>query len=94
MISSITINGIDLDMDLKPEFCKSCAKAKSARQPFLKKSDTRTTKYGEQVHWDLWDPSRVSMAIFVLQHILMTTPTRANSTSSQTSGNFLVLQKG
>jgi len=56
MISSITINGIDLDMDLKPEFCKSCAKAKSARQPFLKKSDTRTTKYGEQVRWDLWDP--------------------------------------
>jgi hypothetical protein len=39
-ISSRQITGIDLDMDLKPEFCKPCVKAKSARQPFPKESDT------------------------------------------------------
>ena len=39
-ITSGQITGIDLDMDLKPDFCKPCAKAKSACQPFLKESDT------------------------------------------------------
>ena len=39
---------------LKTPFCKPCAKAKSAGQPFPKESQTWTTKYGERVHWDLW----------------------------------------
>ena len=39
---------------LKTQFGKPCAKAKSARQPFPKESQTWTTKYGERVHWDLW----------------------------------------
>ena len=39
-ITSGQITGIDLDMDLKPNFCKPCAKAKSAHQPFPKESDT------------------------------------------------------
>ena len=30
-----------------------------ARQPFLKESKTRATKYGEHVHWDLWGPATV-----------------------------------
>ena len=46
-------------MDSKPEFCEPCAKAKSARVPFLKVSDTRAAKYGERVHWDLWGPASV-----------------------------------
>jgi hypothetical protein len=58
-ISSGRITGIDLDMDSKPEFCEPCVKAKSARQPFPKKSDTRATNYGERVHWDLWGPASV-----------------------------------
>ena len=41
------ITGIELDTSSKPEFCEVCAKAKSARQPFLKESKTRATKYGE-----------------------------------------------
>ena len=53
-ITSGWITGIDLDMDSKPEICKPCAKAKSAHQPFLKKSDTQATEYGECVHWGLW----------------------------------------
>ena len=32
---------------------------KAARQPFLKESKTRATKYGEHVHWDLWGPATV-----------------------------------
>ena len=53
-ITSGWIAGIDLDINSKPEFCKPCAKAKSAHQPFPKKSDTQATQYGECVHWDLW----------------------------------------
>ena len=58
-ITSGQIARIDLDVDSKPEFCEPCAKAKSARQPFPKKSDTRATQYGERVHWDLWGPASV-----------------------------------
>ena len=58
-ISTGQITGIDLDLDSKPEFCEPCAKAKSARLPFPQKSDTRATKYGERVHWDLWGPASV-----------------------------------
>ena len=56
-ISKGYIAGIDLDTNLKPEFCDACAKAKVARQPFPKESKTRATKYGEHVHWDLWGPA-------------------------------------
>ena len=58
-ITSGRIARIDLDVDSKPEFCEPCAKAKSARQPFPKKSDTRATQYGECVHWDLWGPASI-----------------------------------
>ena len=53
------ITGIQLDPESKPEFCKACAKAKAARQPFPKESETRATKYRECVHWDLWGPASV-----------------------------------
>ena len=59
-ISTGQITGIDPDMDLKPEFCEPCAKAKSARAPFPQKSDTRAEKYGKRVHWDLWGPASVT----------------------------------
>ena len=39
-VTSRRIAKIDLDIDSKPEFCEPCAKAKSACQPFPKKSDT------------------------------------------------------
>ena len=56
-ISSGQITGINLDMDLKPEFCEPCAKAKSIQQPFPKKLDTQAETFGEYVHWDLWGPA-------------------------------------
>ena len=58
-ITSGRITGINLDMDSKPDFCKPCAKAKSACQPFPKESDTQATQFGEHVHWDLWGPASV-----------------------------------
>jgi len=58
-ISQGHITGIELDPDSKPEFCEPCAKAKSARQPFPKESQTHATKFGERVHWDVWGPASV-----------------------------------
>ena len=53
------ITEIELNPNSKPDFCEACAKAKSACQPFPKKSETRAEKFGEQVHWDLWGPASV-----------------------------------
>ena len=53
------ITSIQLDLESKPEFCKVCAKARVARQPFPKESETHATKYRERVHWDLWGPASV-----------------------------------
>ena len=47
------ILGVELDPESKPEFCETCAKEKSAKQPFPKESQTRAEEYGERVHWDL-----------------------------------------
>ena len=58
-VSKGYITGIELDNDSKPEFCEACTKAKSATQPFPKESQTRTEKYGDRVHWDLWGPAAV-----------------------------------
>ena len=49
-ISKGYITGIDLNTNSKLEFCDACAKAKAARQPFIKESKTRATKYGKHVH--------------------------------------------
>jgi hypothetical protein len=53
-IANGLIDGIDVDITSKPDFCKACAKAKSVCQPLPKESDTRAEKFGKQVHWDLW----------------------------------------
>ena len=42
-ISKGYITGIELDNKSKPDFCEACIKAKSARQPFPKQSETRAT---------------------------------------------------
>ena len=72
VIAKGPITGIQLDPESKPEFCKVCAKAKAARQPFPKESETRATKYGEHVHWDLWGPASVrslSGNLYMAAHI-------------------------
>jgi hypothetical protein len=40
MIQARMITGIDLDLESKPEFCESCAKAKSNMLPFPQESET------------------------------------------------------
>ncbi|KAJ7780426.1 hypothetical protein B0H14DRAFT_2159352, partial [Mycena olivaceomarginata] len=47
------VEGIDLDMHSKAEFCEPCARAKATRKPFPKKSLTRATQYGERVFSDV-----------------------------------------
>ena len=59
MIAKGHITGIQLDPESKPELCEACAKAKVAQQPFPKELETRVTKYGECIHWDLWGPTSV-----------------------------------
>ena len=53
------ITRIELDKSSKPDFCDACAKAKSARQPYPQESETRAEKYGDYIHWDLWEPASV-----------------------------------
>jgi hypothetical protein len=60
MVTTGMITGIEIDPNSNEEFCEACAKAKAARKPFPKESKTRTNKYGECVHWDLWGPASVS----------------------------------
>ena len=59
MISTGMVEGIELDLNSKEEFCEACAKAKSAQQPYPHESSTRAENYGEHVHWDLWGPASV-----------------------------------
>ena len=53
------IAGIELDLNSKVKFCEACAKAKSARQPLPKGSETQAENFGKRDHWDLWGPASV-----------------------------------
>jgi len=59
MISTGMVKGIELDPNLKEEFCEACTKAISMQQPYPHKSSTRAENYGKRVHWDLWGPASV-----------------------------------
>jgi hypothetical protein len=50
------IEDVELIPASKPEFCKTCTKAKAIQQPFSAKTENRSTKYGELIHTDLWKP--------------------------------------
>src|SRR5882757_6086721 len=52
------IEGIDLDLDSKPQFCDTCAQAKATCQPFPAESAMRARTYGEVIHTDLWGPAQ------------------------------------
>ena len=59
MVKTGMVTGVRLNPDSKPEFYEPFTKAKSNHQPFPKETTTCATRYGEQVHWDLWGPSTV-----------------------------------
>ena len=52
-VSKGLITGIELDINIKPDFCEACVKAKSTTMPFPKESKTRAEKYGDRIYWDL-----------------------------------------
>lgn len=47
MVKDGMVTGIELDFDLKPEFCEPCIKAEADQKPFPKKSDTVYKSYGD-----------------------------------------------
>ncbi|KAJ7686307.1 hypothetical protein B0H17DRAFT_846661, partial [Mycena rosella] len=53
------VEGVDLDMQSKAEFCEPFARAKATRRPFPKTRATRATSYGERVYADVWGPAQV-----------------------------------
>ena len=56
------VEGIDLDMDSKLEFCDVCVKAKATQKPFPKKSmSDRVKAYGDKVSTDVWDLPKLSL---------------------------------
>jgi GAG-pre-integrase domain len=60
MVKDGIVEGIDLDMDSKPEFCDVCVKAKATQKPFPKKSTSdRVKAYGDKVSTDVWGPAQV-----------------------------------
>ena len=55
-----TVEGIDLNMDSKPEFCNVCIKAKAAQKPFPKKiTSDRVKAYNDKVSKNVWRPAQV-----------------------------------
>jgi Reverse transcriptase (RNA-dependent DNA polymerase)/gag-polypeptide of LTR copia-type/GAG-pre-integrase domain len=60
MVKEGIVEGINLDMDSKPEFCDVCVQAKATRKPFPKKSTSdRVKAYGDKVTADVWGPAQV-----------------------------------
>ena len=54
------VKGLKVDSNNADEqFCEACAAGKPTTQPFLKKSLTCASDFGESVHWDLWGPVSV-----------------------------------
>ena len=47
------IEGINLDLNSKPDFCEACAKAKLACQPFPKESKTQAVNESTGIYGDL-----------------------------------------
>jgi Reverse transcriptase (RNA-dependent DNA polymerase) len=54
------VEGIDLDLASKPDFCDVCVKAKAACKPFPKMSLYEAKAYGEKVVSDIWGPAPVT----------------------------------
>jgi hypothetical protein len=59
MVENEMVTGINLNMSLKPKFCKDCIKAKATCKPFPKESKTEYKSYGNKVVSDVWGPASV-----------------------------------
>jgi hypothetical protein len=60
MISERSVEGIELDNSSELKSCDSCKYAKATRKPIKKSREKpRASKFGEEIHSDLWGPSPV-----------------------------------
>ena len=59
MVQGGMVMGIKLNLDLKPEFCEACIKAKATHKPFPKKSKTMYQNHSDKVVADTWGPASV-----------------------------------
>ena len=55
MVEKGMVNGVELDMSSKAEFCETCIKAKATRKPFPIETKTEYKSYGDKVVSDVWD---------------------------------------
>jgi hypothetical protein len=60
MVSSGAVKGIEIDPTSSIQDCNSCEYAKATRKPIKKVRETpRATKFGNEIHLDVWGPSPV-----------------------------------
>ena len=59
MVEKGMVTGVNLDLSSKPDFCKTCVKAKATCKPFPKESKTEYKSYGDKVVADVWGPAPV-----------------------------------
>ena len=57
MVSSGAVKGIEIDPTSSIQDCNSCEYAKATHKPIKKVRETpRTTKFGNEIHSDVWGP--------------------------------------
>jgi transposase InsO family protein len=60
LVTEGAVEGIDLDDSGMPQTCSSCEYAKTTRKPIQKTREApRATKFGQEIHSDVWGPSPV-----------------------------------
>ena len=60
MVSSGTIEGIEVDLTSTLQTCNSCEYAKATQKPIKKFHETpRASKFGDEIHSDVWGPSPI-----------------------------------
>jgi hypothetical protein len=60
MVKDQAVEGIDLDPSSEIKSCASCQYAKMTRKPIQRtRVEPRASKFGEEIHSDLWGPSPV-----------------------------------
>ena len=59
MVSSGTIEGLEVDLILTLQTCDSCKYAKATQKPIKKFQEMpRASKFGDKIHLDIWGPSQ------------------------------------
>ena len=59
MVDKGMVNGVELNMSSKAEFCETCIKAKATRKPFPKETKMEYKSYGDKIVSNIWGPAPV-----------------------------------